>query len=81
MYHHTSVKVLLAFSVIVHYNLFAINGHYDDIDAKDVVDVTILHTNDLHGRFAQIDAEQNECGADDAVANRCFGGFPRLVHT
>lgn len=50
-------------------------------DDDGTVDLTILHTNDMHSRFAETDSSSNECSDADARANRCFGGFPRLVHT
>lgn len=35
----------------------------------------VLHTNDMHSRFDQIDAIGAECGVSGA---HCYGGFPRL---
>lgn len=40
--------------------------------------VTILHTNDVHSRFAQTNKHSGACSADDEEKNKCYGGFPRL---
>lgn len=40
--------------------------------------LTILHTNDVHSRFLEINRYGGNCGKDDIVANKCYGGFARL---
>lgn len=39
--------------------------------------LTILHTNDVHGRVAQFSASGSRCTEADAAENRCFGGVAR----
>lgn len=38
----------------------------------------ILHTNDLHARFCEVDEYTAACSDTDAKANKCFGGFARI---
>ncbi|XP_014242466.1 protein 5NUC-like [Cimex lectularius] len=39
-------------------------------------DLQILHTNDLHSRFGEINENTRDCKADQ----KCFGGFARIAH-
>ena len=39
--------------------------------------LTLLHTNDNHGRFEQTDTYGYMCLPKDAKASRCFGGVAR----
>jgi 5'-nucleotidase len=41
--------------------------------------LTILHTNDFHARFEQINAFDSACSPEDAGEGKCFGGTARLV--
>lgn len=41
--------------------------------------LTILHTNDFHARFEQINKYDTGCDAEAAAAGECFGGTGRLV--
>jgi 5'-nucleotidase/UDP-sugar diphosphatase len=41
--------------------------------------LTILHTNDFHARFEQINGFDSGCGEEDAAEGKCFGGSARLV--
>jgi 5'-nucleotidase/UDP-sugar diphosphatase len=41
--------------------------------------LTILHTNDFHARFEQINGFDSGCGEEDATEGKCFGGSARLV--
>lgn len=43
-------------------------------------DLTVLHNNDMHGRFEQTDVNTNSCPNDLAQKNLCFGGFARTAH-
>lgn len=38
----------------------------------------LLHNNDLHGRFDESTIRTTECAPEDALANKCFGGFARI---
>jgi 5'-nucleotidase len=40
----------------------------------------ILHNNDMHARFEQTNAASGRCKEDDALNNRCYGGFARVAH-
>ncbi|XP_072019418.1 snake venom 5'-nucleotidase-like [Amphiura filiformis] len=42
-------------------------------------DLTILHTNDIHVRYEEIDAYGGPCTEDLANAGACFGGYARRV--
>lgn len=41
-------------------------------------DLIILHNNDMHSRFEQIDKLTGSCRPEDAQANECYGGFARV---
>lgn len=38
----------------------------------------LLHNNDLHGRFDETTIKTNECRPEEALANKCYGGFARI---
>lgn len=42
-------------------------------------ELTILHNNDMHGRFEETDEYTNQCKDIDKVQNKCFGGFARTA--
>lgn len=39
--------------------------------------LTVLHTNDVHGRVAEFDSFGSACGEEAAAAGECFGGVAR----
>lgn len=43
-------------------------------------ELILLHNNDMHARFQQIDQNTNKCRMEDIAANRCYGGFARVSH-
>lgn len=47
------------------------------LNAHHAFELTILHTNDVHSRFEQINRFGGECSSEDAQANNCFGGVAR----
>lgn len=38
----------------------------------------LLHNNDMHARFEQIDRDTNTCRQEDVEAGKCYGGFARV---
>ena len=42
------------------------------------LDLTILHTNDVHARVDQMSKYAARCSASDASENKCFGGVARM---
>lgn len=50
------------------------------LPTSDHLELIILHNNDMHARFEQTDAMSTNCNADDAAANRCYGGFARIAY-
>lgn len=38
----------------------------------------ILHTNDMHAHFAEVDEYASSCTEADARAGKCYGGFARI---
>ena len=48
--------------------------------AVSALDVTILHTNDVHCRFEEANKYGGTCTDAEAAQGKCFGGYPRLVH-
>jgi len=42
------------------------------------VELTVLHTNDVHSRFLQTDKFGGSCPEDQVNENKCYGGFARL---
>lgn len=49
-------------------------------NVSDHLDLIILHNNDMHARFEQTDAMSTNCNDEDKAANRCYGGFARIVY-
>lgn len=45
---------------------------------KSVLDLIILHNNDMHARFEQTDKYSSVCHRDEMIANKCYGGFARV---
>lgn len=43
-------------------------------------DLTVLHNNDMHGRFDQTDVNTLICTKDLIEKNQCFGGFARTAY-
>lgn len=41
--------------------------------------LTILHNNDMHAHFEQSDRFTGTCLLEDAKANKCYGGFARIL--
>lgn len=52
----------------------------DQTSSNSTFELILLHNNDMHARFEQIDKNSNTCGAEDIKANRCYGGFARVSH-
>ncbi|ALC41076.1 veil, partial [Drosophila busckii] len=51
--------------------------HAADAVATELI---VLHNNDMHARFEQTNARSGQCTADDAKADKCYGGFARVAH-
>jgi 5'-nucleotidase/UDP-sugar diphosphatase len=41
--------------------------------------LTVLHTNDVHGRIDEFDGQGNTCDEEEAAAGECFGGVARRM--
>ncbi|KAL4233402.1 5'-nucleotidase [Mactra antiquata] len=61
------MKLWLALLVIIYLSDRTIN----------CLDLTILHTNDVHARFEQFNKYGSDCGQSDVDENKCFGGVAR----
>lgn len=48
---------------------------YTEITA---LNLTLLHTNDVHARYEQTNVFSGMCSDNDAQAGKCYGGFARL---
>lgn len=42
------------------------------------LDFILLHNNDLHGHFEEISSDFTECKPEEALAQKCYGGFARI---
>lgn len=51
-----------------------------ETDNGDLVELVILHNNDMHSRFEETDEKCNVCSEKDAAQNKCYGGFARVRH-
>lgn len=47
---------------------------------NDALEFIILHNNDLHGRFDQINANAGDCSPNEIAENKCYGGFARIAY-
>lgn len=43
------------------------------------LEITIMHTNDVHARFEQFDKDGGKCSVEEAESNQCYGGVARRV--
>ena len=43
------------------------------------LNINLLHTNDFHGRFDEIDTDGFSCDEAERKRNACFGGLVRLA--
>jgi len=40
--------------------------------------LTLLHTNDIHGRFLETSQDSLACSESDSKAGKCYGGYARM---
>lgn len=52
-----------------------VTSHSED----SALDLILLHNNDLHGRFDESTIDGPDCRPEQALANKCYGGFPRIA--
>lgn len=52
-----------------------VTSHSED----SALDLILLHNNDLHGRFDESTIDRSDCRTEDSLANKCYGGFPRIA--
>lgn len=45
---------------------------------ESALNFILLHNNDLHGRFAESTIDGPDCRPEEALANKCYGGFARI---
>lgn len=58
---------------------FALISYYAAVFANDdEFRLQILHTNDIHAHFAEMDENCQSCLAEDVRQGRCFGGVARI---
>lgn len=43
----------------------------------DAFQLTILHNNDMHGRFIQTGSSGSDCTESEIAESKCYGGFAR----
>ncbi|VVC28338.1 Hypothetical protein CINCED_3A000690 [Cinara cedri] len=49
------------------------------VTAAPGLDLVLLHINDIHSQFEEMNENCNECLGQDAVHDKCFGGLPRVA--
>ncbi|XP_050545574.1 protein 5NUC-like [Daktulosphaira vitifoliae] len=52
-----------------------------NITMAELLDFILLHTNDMHSHFDEMDAYCNECREEEVKNNKCYGGFARVAYT
>ncbi|RZF35279.1 hypothetical protein LSTR_LSTR010308 [Laodelphax striatellus] len=59
-----------------------LTGEKDQINSNrnesTVFRLTVIHINDMHSRFEQVNSVSNKCATQDAEARNCYGGFARV---
>lgn len=50
-------------------------------DVSCIRKLQILHTNDMHARFLEVDEDSVTCSGTLSAENRCYGGFARVRQT
>lgn len=48
-------------------------------DAFGIRKLQILHTNDMHARYLEVDENTVTCTEAQAKENKCYGGFARIL--
>ena len=46
----------------------------------NALQLTVLHTNDLHSRFDEVTSTGSECNPKPQSNKKCFGGVARIKH-
>lgn len=65
--------------LVLFFFIFLLNGIESAPRADTNLKLTVLHNNDMHGRFEQVNQRTGICQPDDAKANKCYGGFARIA--
>ncbi|CAH1759402.1 13549_t:CDS:2 [Entrophospora sp. SA101] len=65
------LNVILQISIASICKLF----NYDNID--ELWDLTIIHTNDVHSRYEQINDASTDCTKEQEMKLKCYGGIAR----
>lgn len=75
-----SIRKTLIVSLVVFATLVevAIATPVTDFDSEPTLELIVLHNNDIHARFEQTDKYSGTCRPDEAIANKCYGGFARV---
>ncbi|RIB14852.1 hypothetical protein C2G38_1620978 [Gigaspora rosea] len=66
------VSSFLSFIPLYTYSLYT-----PTVNNNDIWNLTIIHTNDVHSHYDQINEEFTDCTAKQLEENRCFGGIAR----
>ena len=64
------VRIVMLFVLI--FSALPVNAQGGDLQ------LTVLHTNDVHGRVDEFDKYGNSCDEEEKAENKCFGGAARL---
>lgn len=71
---HQSVNFRLATLIIVISGVNAVPVN----NASSALDFILLHNNDLHGHFDESSFNRTDCRPNEAINNKCAGGFARI---
>ena len=66
---YTRYTSTLSFAFILHHFVSSVVGY----------DLIIVHNNDVHAHFEQINKYSGECSAEQAAKDECFGGEARRI--
>lgn len=78
---HLVMKLLLLFVNIIAISdiVNALPGGFNfGRKVESVLEVLLLHNNDMHSRFEQTGQYSTQCHPDEVAANQCYGGFARV---
>lgn len=73
---HTQFGCQLIFVVV--FALFTDTVRSVPFQPQKALDLIVLHNNDMHARFEQTDVFSAQCTPEEAIENKCYGGFARV---
>ena len=73
-----AVFLLISASVVSVTEVSSKSLPHEEIGGSPEFTLTVLHTNDIHGRFMETNQNSLECSAVEEADEKCYGGYARM---